>query len=126
VVAPYLRPEGDVAPVEWRLQIAASAGPLRAPFGNQQPVNIPAAAANGTELVANSASPRPLYVELRAPAGTLLILGSSSNLQVTTNTLYTFLATAPVFSFVLLQGERLFGREANGVATAVLVTKVSV
>lgn len=105
--------------------IAATAGPMLAPFGTQRPLTIAAGVVQGVPIIDNKSGPNVLYGEVRAANGTLLVVGTSPNLFTLQNTRYLYAATLPVVPFLVRPGDTLYGLEGNGAAAQLLITTVT-
>lgn len=121
----YLRPEGDVSPVEQRAAITALSGGLRVPFGRTRPFffsgNFPP-----TEIAQNRSS-GVLLEEIRRsdPDPASFLLGQNSSLSPPVQVI--FLAQLPL-RFVLYPGDSLWMRvnfTTTG-STAITVTEVRI
>lgn len=120
-----LRPQGDLSPSEWRILIAALAGPAREPFGASRQIRIVAGQAGAINLMRGSAT-RPGMVILRpivGEPGFSFIVGPSQNITSQSSPTYTFPTESPL-KFVVLPGEQLFIRQGVAVATSFLISEV--
>lgn len=127
MVASFLRPDGDVAPIEQRSMIAALVGPMRAPFGAQRTIALNVVQTVAQQAASNAQGPGVLYVELLmlTAIGGRILVGPNPELNEGFASGYT-MAAADRLSFLLYPSEALFIRDPTGAATNVLVTEVTV
>lgn len=127
MVAPYLRPDGDIAPEELRAMITATSAALRLPFGATRIFNVPNAA-QGTEVSANKTSSNVIFVELRAVPGQTpitFLLGPTAQLSTAIHAAFVFPAESPV-RVMLYPSESLFVRGISAGQSQLLRTEVVV
>jgi hypothetical protein len=127
VVAPFLRPGGDISPEEQRAAISSLAGGLRLPFGNSRPFNV-IIKGQGAPIVSNKTQDAIIFVELRAISGQPAInflVGPHSQLAPTSNPQFAFPGESPL-RFLVYPSETLYIIGVSGVDSQILKTELRV
>ena len=127
MVAPFLRPDGDLSPEEQRAAISALAGPLRVPFGRRRAITI-SVKGSADPVVSNRTQEGILFVEFRSipgePAISFLV-GGQEVLSELTHPNYVFDDESPL-RFLVYPSETLYVRGIAGAAANILFTQVRV